>query len=148
MEEYLGKCPCGQVQLTLFIEIAAKDFTPRSDAKFCEFCRAHDGVWISDRKRSISLRAGDRTCVERFASGQVQFHFCAVCETLVYALFEDAVLKKRVAVARIALFDAIPCRHLPVAEFNLERETPNAARSRRLMNWTPIRPRQMAPPPE
>jgi hypothetical protein len=140
MVEYLGTCPCGQVQLTLFSEIAAEDFKPRSDAEFCEFCRAHDGVWISDPKGSISLRALDLTRVERFASGQVQFHICAVCGTLVYALFEDAALRKRVAVARIALFDAISRRTLPVAEFNFEGETLEAAANRRLKFWTPVHP--------
>jgi hypothetical protein len=140
--EYLGKCLCGQVKLTLFSKIAAEDFRPRSDAQFCEFCRAHDGVWISDPKGSISLRARDLTRVERFASGQVQFHFCAVCGTLEYALFEDAAApRKRVAVARLALFDAIPRRNLPVDEFNFESETLEAAGIRRLKYWTPIRPR-------
>jgi hypothetical protein len=138
MSEYLGMCSCGQVELILRSELAAGDFRPRSDSKTCEFCRTHDGVWISDPKGSIAFRAHDRTSVKAFASGQVQFHFCADCGALAYALFDDPIQRMRVAVARMALFDAIARKKLPVAEFRFEYETLEAARRRRLLSWTPV----------
>ena len=139
MTEYRGKCPCGQVEAILCSELAPKDFRPRSDAPTCEFCLAHDGVWILDPKGSIAFRADDRTSVTTFASGRVQFHFCAECGALAYALFDDPIQRVRVAVARIALFDALARQKLPVAESRFECETLEAARQRRLLSWTPIR---------
>ncbi|HEY8125494.1 MAG TPA: hypothetical protein VIF88_08765 [Methylocystis sp.] len=139
MTEYLGKCPCGQVELILCSELAAGNFRPRSDARTCEFCRAHDGVWISDPKGSIGFRARDRTRVTTFASGRVQFHFCADCGVLAYALFDDPIQRVRVAVARLALFDALAQQKLPMTEFCFDGETLEAARRRRLLSWTPIR---------
>ncbi|CCJ08176.1 Hypothetical protein BN69_2725 [Methylocystis sp. SC2] len=139
MTEYRGNCPCGQVEVILCSELAPGDFRPRSDATTCRFCRAHDGVWISDPNGSIAFRADDRTSVTTFASGRVQFHFCAECGALAYALFDDPIQRVRVAVARIALFDAIVRQELPVAESRFECETLEAARRRRLLTWTPIR---------
>lgn len=138
MAEYPGQCPCGHVELNLFSQLAPEDFRPRSDARTCSFCRAHDGVWISDPKGLIVAHRENRTNVKRFASGQVQFHFCRDCEILVYASLEDADEQKSVAVARLAIFDAIARLRLPIAEMNLEDETVEAARRRRLLTWTPL----------
>lgn len=138
MAEYFGQCPCGHVELRLFSQLAPKEFRPRSDARTCSFCRAHDGVWISDPKGLIVLHHQNRTSVKRFASAQVQFHFCEDCKTLVYASLEDADEQKLVAVARLAIFDAIARSGLPVAELNIEDETVETARRRRLLTWTPL----------
>src|SRR5437867_4505961 len=106
MHEYLGTCACGRIEVHLLSGLASSQFQPRSDADTCQFCREHDGVWISDPKGLLRLRASDRTSVSTFASGQVQFHFCSECRTLVYAVFEDGTRDMAVAVVRLALFES------------------------------------------
>jgi hypothetical protein len=135
VREYLGTCSCGGVEIRLFSELSPSEFHPRSDAQTCRFCSEHDGVWISDAKGALRLRAGDTTRVRSFGSEQVQFHFCAACNTLVYASFDAARL---VAVVRIALFEEIRAAGMPVLSTNFEGESVEVGRQRRLDKWTPF----------
>jgi hypothetical protein len=65
--------------------------------------------------------------------------FLRNCEALAYALFDDSSQRAKVAVARMALFDALARQKLPVTEFRFDGEIPEAARRRRLLRWTPVR---------
>lgn len=109
---------------------AAESFQPRTDAASCSFCAAHDGVWISDPEGLLRVEGDTRT--RRFATEQVEFHFCSGCNELVYALFEDR------AVVRVALFPTIRDAALPVAEAHIDGETREAGRARRLAKWTRV----------
>jgi len=136
MNEYVGKCPCGRVEVRLLSELTPGQFQPRSDAQTCRFCSEHDGVWISDPRGTLELRPADATSVRTFASEQVRFHFCSVCNTLVYATFEDA--PRSVAVVRVALFESIRRAALPTLTTNFETENVASGRQRRLEKWTPV----------
>jgi hypothetical protein len=136
MHEYVGTCPCGRVEVRLLSELMPAEFQPRSDAQTCGFCRAHDGVWISDARGTLGLRAADETSVRTFASERVQFHFCSACDTLVYASFEDGL--RTVAVVRVALFETIRNAALPTLATTFEGESSEAGRQRRLEKWTPV----------
>jgi hypothetical protein len=136
MHEYIGKCVCGRIELRLASELAPAQFQPRSDAATCQFCSKHDGVWISDPSGMLRLSAAAATSVRRFASEQVQFHFCLACNTLVYASFEDE--SRAVAVVRVALFESIRAAALPTLFTNFEAESVAAGRQRRLEKWTPV----------
>ena len=136
MREYIGNCPCGRVDVRLSSELTPGQFQPRSDAQTCRFCREHDGVWISDPRGTLGLRAGDETSVRAFASEQVQFHLCSACGTLVYASFED--VSRTVAVVRLALFESIRSAALPTVITNFETESVEVGRQRRLEKWTPV----------
>jgi hypothetical protein len=138
MHDYVGQCVCGRIEVHLDSELTPGQFQPRSDAATCRFCTAHDGVWISDPKGTLRLRAADQTTIKRFASGQVQFHFCAACDTLAYALFEDASAATTVAVVRVGLFESIRSAALPTVITNFETETVALGRQRRLEKWTPV----------
>jgi hypothetical protein len=139
MHDYVGQCVCGRIELHLDSELTPGQFQPRSDAPTCRFCTAHDGVWISDPKGTLRLRAAAQTTIKRFASGQVQFHFCAACDTLVYALFEGAAAGTSVAVVRVGLFpSSIRGAAQPTVITNFENETVALGRQRRLENWTPV----------
>jgi hypothetical protein len=138
MVEYIGKCSCGAVEARLSSNLAPEQFQPRSDASSCGFCREHDGVWISDPAGKLELRAGDRTSVRSFASGKVEFHFCAACGDLAYALFADASQETAVAVVRVGLFEAIRSAARPVLVTSFEGETVEAGRQRRVAKWTPV----------
>jgi hypothetical protein len=138
MQTYVGKCGCGRLEVRLESPLAADEFQPRSDAATCGFCREHDGVWISDPNGTLELRAADRTNVRRFASEQVQFHFCAECHDLAYAVFADTPRDRAVAVVRIALFESIRVAARPTLITSFEVETPAVGRQRRLANWTPV----------
>jgi hypothetical protein len=136
MHEYIGKCGCGRIEFRLFSELTPGQFQPRSDAQTCRFCSEHDGVWISDPGGTLRLPATDETSVRTFASEQVQFHFCSGCNTLVYAVFEDA--SRAVAVVRVAVFESIRSAALPKVSTNFETESVAAGRQRRLQKWTPV----------
>jgi hypothetical protein len=136
MHDHVGHCACGRIEVHLRSALAPEQFQPRTDAPSCAFCRAHDGVWISDPRGTLELRAADLTTIQTFASGQVQFHFCAACDTLVYARFDDA--DRAVAVVRVALFDAIRNAAPAPVLTNFEDETPSVGRQRRLEKWTPV----------
>jgi hypothetical protein len=135
VHEYVGRCGCGHVQVRLASELAPAQFQPRSDAATCQLCSEHDGVWISDPKGTLTVGA-DETTVRRFASEQVQFHFCSACNTLVYASFEDS--SRVVAVVRVALFEAIRGAALPTSPTSFEGESVVTGRERRLARWTPV----------
>jgi len=136
MHEYIGACACGRLEVRLRTALTASQLQPRSDAPTCGFCRAHDGVWISDPAGTLQLRTDDPTRVTSFASNQVQFHFCPACDTLAYATFAD--VDRAVAVVRVALFDALRTAVPPPITTNFDGETVEAARLRRLRNWTPV----------
>lgn len=130
MSEYTGKCTCGRIEVRLQSEVSPERFQPRSDAANCRFCSQHDGVWISDPTGELRVSSSARTRTERFASEQVEFHFCADCNELVYARFED------VAVVRVALFPAIRGVAAPPSTTNFDGETTERGRDRRRANWT------------
>jgi hypothetical protein len=136
MHDYLGRCPCGHIAVRLQSTLSPGQFQPRSDAPTCHFCSEHDGVWISDPSGTLQVTAAHATTVRTFASGQVQFHFCSACGTLVYATFQHD--SQTVAVARVALFEAIRSAALPTVTTNFEGETVEAGRGRRLAKWTPV----------
>ena len=136
MREYVGKCLCGRIEVRLFSELIPGQFQPRSDAQTCRFCSEHDGVWISDPRGTLRLRAVDETSVRTFASEQVRFHFCSACNTLMYASFEDAA--RTVAVVRVALYESIRGAALPTLITNFETEGLATGRQRRLEKWTPV----------
>jgi hypothetical protein len=137
MRDYVGRCDCGQIEIHLRSALAPAAFRPRSDASSCDFCRAHDGVWISDAQGEARLRPQDRTHAQRFASQQVAFHFCADCGALAYARF-DAREGGSVVVLRLALFDEICKAAPPPMQTAFETETIAEARARRLKRWTPL----------
>lgn len=136
VHEYPGSCACGAVVLRLRSARTPDAFRPRSDAATCAFCRAHDGVWISDPAGVLALSAADRTVVRSFASEQVAFHVCAACGDVGYALFEHA--GRTVGVVRVALFAAIRSAAQPVATTSFEGESVADAAQRRLATWTPV----------
>jgi hypothetical protein len=136
MHDYVGQCVCGRIEVHLDSDFTPGQFQPRSDAPTCGFCTAHDGVWISDPKGILRIHAADQTTIKRFASGQVQFHFCAACDTLLYALFEDASAATTVAVVRVGLFESIRSSAQPTLITNFETETVALGRQRRLEKWT------------
>jgi hypothetical protein len=138
MHDYIGRCPCGTLQLSLRSALAPGQFQPRSDAATCEVCRKYDGVWISDPAGTLSVRSSVEAQIRRFASGQVQFHFCPSCASLVYATFEDAPSRRCVAVMRLAVFEPIRSAALPTVVTNFDGETLEAGRQRRLERWTPV----------
>lgn len=74
--------------------------------------------------------------VERFASEQVTFHFCAKCHELAYAICADASAAKHVAVVRRDLFETIASAAKPVLVTNFEGATISEARKRRFETWT------------
>jgi hypothetical protein len=139
MHDYLGRCTCGRVEIHLNSSLEPSEFQPRSDAATCAFCREHDGVWISDPKGMLTLASDDGTSVRTFASEQVQFHFCPECHDLTYAIFDDGSGTKPVAVARVALFEAIRGEAPPTVTTNFEGEAQDVGRRRRLEKWTPVR---------
>lgn len=139
VHRYVGRCACGSLEVWLESGLAAETFQPRSDAPTCAFCREHDGVWISDPNGALDLRAADRTSVRRFASAQVEFHFCFTCGELGYAIFADAPRDAAVAVVRVALFEAIRTATQPTITTSFEGEPLAVGRQRRLAKWTPVR---------
>ena len=132
MAAYLGACSCGATRVTLTSPRAPGDFEPRSDAEHCAFCREHGGIWISDPAGTLAIEPGNATTTRRFASDQVEFHFCAACGELAYAVFE------RVGVARRDLFAAIAPLAKPVVATNFDGEALDRGRARRLAAWTPL----------
>ncbi|HEX7673647.1 MAG TPA: hypothetical protein VF412_05725 [Bdellovibrio sp.] len=138
MFKYLGQCQCREVKVTLQSALKPEEFQPRSDAKFCHFCAKHGGVWISDPKGFLHVDVNNKTKIERFASEQVQFHFCMNCQDLTYAIFVNPDDSQRVAVVRVALFNEIAPVAKPVIGTNFDGETKEAGKKRRLTNWTPI----------
>jgi hypothetical protein len=138
VQEYLGRCSCGFVEICLRSRLAPNEFQPRSDAPTCHFCREHDGVWVSDPDGLLTLPPDSRTLVRRFASEEVRFHSCRQCESLVYALFEDESTGRAVAVVRVALLEVIRTAARPTLVTNFEGEGLAQGRRRRLENWTPV----------
>src|SRR6266542_4188466 len=138
MHEYVGKCACGRIEVHLLSGLAPNDFQPRSDAETCQFCRKHDGVWISDPNGTLRLRAADQTSIRTFGTGRVQFHFCSRCDNLVYAIYGDESRDEFVAVVRMALFESIRSAASPTLITNFERETLAVGRQRRREKWTPV----------
>lgn len=138
MFKYLGQCQCKEVKVTLQSALKPEEFQPRSDAQFCQFCAEHDGVWISDPKGILHLDVNNKTKIERFASEQVQFHFCVNCDDLTYAIFVNPDNGHRVAVARVSLFKEIAPVAKPVIGTNFDGEEKEAGKKRRLANWTPV----------
>lgn len=132
MHEYVGRCACGRVEVRLRSARAPGAFAPRSDAPTCSFCRAHDGVWISDPRGELIVNAAP-TRVATFASNAVQFHRCAACDELVYATFEE------VAVVRVGVFAELRGATAAVVTTNFDDEAPEAAGTRRRASWTPLR---------
>lgn len=134
---YAGSCGCGATKVTLSSCLAPEEFQPRSDAQSCEFCRRHQGIWISDPRGSLRIEASNRTTVTRFASGEVAFHFCARCAELCYALCLALGGERTVAVVRRDLFQAIAGLAKPVVSTNFEGASLDESRKRRSENWTP-----------
>jgi hypothetical protein len=139
VQDYAGMCGCGRLEVRLETGVAPDQFRPRSDAATCGFCREHDGVWISDPRGALVLPAGGRTRVTRFASEQVEFHFCLDCQELAYAVFTDTALDRVVAVVRVGLFEAIRAAAQPTLVTCFEGQTLEGGRQRRLDTWTPVR---------
>lgn len=139
MFEYEGRCSCGRVELRFESELAPEKIQPRSDAATCRFCREHDGVWISDPRGTLEVHSAEVTRIERTGSRQVAFHFCPGCGDLVYATLEDESSGRVVGITRIALFEKIRDAAPPVRALNFDGEAVEAARKRRLANWTPLR---------
>jgi hypothetical protein len=135
--EYQGSCRCGKTKVILASNLEPEDFEPRSDAESCHFCRAYDGVWISDPHGVLQINENNTTAVRTFASRQVKFHFCGACGELAYAIYLTASAKE-VAVARAALFDVIVAAARTIRITNFEGEPPSAAGERRTNNWTPV----------
>jgi hypothetical protein len=138
MQEYIGRCTCGYLELRLQSRLAPEQFQPRSDAPTCGFCREYDGVWISDPKGTLELPPAYPTSVRRFGSGQVRFHLCPTCNELAYAVFGDEARDGVVAVARVALFKVIRVVAQSVDVTTFEGEATAAGRQRRLHRWTPV----------
>ena len=138
MHEYTGTCRCGATTMTLASNLAPEKFQPRSDAQTCHFCREHDGVWISDPRGLLQLGKNNTTAIRKFASQQIQFHFCLRCGELAYATYYDGEKDKEVAVVRVRLFDTIDAIALPVKATNFDQETLAAGRARKLAHWTPV----------
>jgi len=136
MNEYVGQCACGRIEVRLLSGLSPSQFQPRSDAPTCRFCSEHDGVWISDPNGTLGLQAAARTRITRFGSEQVQFHFCSECDALVWAIFEDA--SKAVGVVRVSLFESIRAAGPPTVVMSYEEETVASGRQRRLARWTPV----------
>jgi hypothetical protein len=141
VDGHVGRCACGSLVVRLESGVAKEQFQPRSDAPTCAFCREHDGVWISDPDGTLELRATDRTSVRRFGSGQVEFHFCAECNALAYAVFADGSPDHAVAVVRVGLFESIRAVARPTLITSFGGEPLPVARQRRLDKWTPVRRR-------
>lgn len=139
MAEYKGQCRCAAIQVALISDMKPEEFQPRSDAQTCHFCEQHKGIWISDPKGSLIVRQYGATDVQQFASGQVNFHFCAKCCELTYAAYTDAQSGKMVAVVRRDLFAQIAPVAKPVLSTNFEGESTTAGQARRLANWTPVK---------
>ena len=135
--DYLGSCRCGATQVTLCSRLAPEEFRPRSDAQTCDFCREHDGTWISDPRGRLLLGASNDTTVTRFASGEVAFHFCAKCRDLTYAIFRELTNERQLAVARRDLFPQIAAAAHTVVSANFEGASLTDARKRRSETWTP-----------
>ncbi len=133
---YKGYCSCKSTQITLTSELKPEEFQPRSDSENCHFCKKHDGVWISDSKGQITLDPNNKTETKRFATGLVEFHFCANCHDLTYALFEN-----KVAVVRLALFQEIAPHAKSVTYTHFDGESEGDGQKRRLKNWTPLHSR-------
>jgi hypothetical protein len=131
LEVHRGECRCGRVRVELSTARAPESFQPRTDAESCAFCAAHDGVWISDPEGELRVHGETRT--HRFATEQVEFHFCSGCDELVYARFEDR------AVVRLALFPTIRDRARPVAAAKIDGESLDEGRVRRRARWTQLR---------
>jgi len=138
IREYAGRCGCGATRVTLYSELAPEAFQPRSDAQSCGFCRQHAGIWISDPRGSLVIAASNPTRTQQFATAQVQFHFCAACDELAYAIYADGA-DRTVAVVRRDLFASIAASAQPVISTNFEGEPEADARQRRLRNWTVAR---------
>ena len=143
--KYLGKCSCGFIEILLRSRLAPNEFQPRSDAPTCQFCREHDGVWVSDPDGMLTLPPDSLTLVRRFASEEVRFLACRQCESLVYALFEDESAGRAVAVVRVALLELIRTAARPTLVTNFESEGLAQGRRRRLENWTPVAKGQGSP---
>jgi len=139
IQRYIGHCSCGATRVTLHSELAPEEFQPRSDAQTCGFCQRHGGIWISDPRGSLVIAASNATRTEQFATAQVQFHFCATCNELAYAIYVDGADGK-VAVVRRDLFAQIGSSARPVVNTNFEGEADVDARQRRLRNWTVVSP--------
>jgi hypothetical protein len=134
---YPGSCGCGATRVTLRSHLAPAEFQPRSDAESCEFCRRHQGIWISDPRGTLQIAADNQTTVSRFASGEVAFHFCAECGDLTYALCFALGGERQIAVVRRDLFAVIAACATPVTSTNFEGASLEDARKRRSQNWTP-----------
>jgi hypothetical protein len=137
MPDYLGSCRCGATTTRLRSGLPPEHIHPRSDAITCNFCRQHDGVWISDPQGVLMIDRGNKTTVSQFASEQVRFHFCAECREMIYAIFADPN-GVEVAVVRIGLFKDIVSIARSVTKTTFEAESIDSANARRLRNWTPV----------
>ena len=137
MRKYIGRCRCRGTELHLRSRLLPEQFQPRSDAETCNFCKQYDGTWISDPEGTLVSQSHSATQVKKFASEQVQFHFCAACGELIFAR-AVALTGRWVAVARVALFEDIRHRARPVLPTVFDGESEEAAGSRRSKNWTPL----------
>jgi hypothetical protein len=134
---YSGHCRCGATDVLLRSSMEPSEFLPRSDSSVCEFCMRHDGIWISDPEGGLELSPESRTLIRRNGRGIVEFHFCARCDELAYAVDRIALAGRPVAIARLRIFPDIVSEILGIKRVDFREETAEAGGQRRSRTWTP-----------
>jgi len=135
MNEFHGRCHCGNMEVIFSTEKAPEDFSPR--ACQCSFCRKHSTRALSDPAGHISLSAQNPDLLERyrFGTGITDFLVCKTCGVYVAAYMDDGDdAYANVMASVLDDHESFPAAAAPTDYGN---EDAAGKRQRRREKWTP-----------
>jgi len=131
MNEYTGKCHCGNIRYRYITRHAPQEVPVRHCS--CEFCRRHGVAYTSDPSGELAVEVGFSDSVKRyrFSTRVVDFLLCIRCGVMTVALtrIDDndyAVLNANTLDGDVALSSI---------KMDVSAETPEEGQARRKRNW-------------
>ena len=87
-----GACRCGGVSAGLLHPASSR--LPAARECDCDYCREHDGAWMSLPEATLTIRSASPLVERRQGSMQARFLHCSACGDMiaVVAEFEGALL--------------------------------------------------------
>ena len=132
----MGRCHCGNIELTFTTALRPEALPLRSDT--CSFCAKHGARTTSDPRGAVRfvVRDHDRLLRYRFALETADFLVCRGCGVYVAALLSTP--SGSYATLNANTFDCAPLLTQTVVPVSYDGETADQRIARRRERWTPV----------
>jgi len=135
MQAYHGGCHCGALRITF--ETAREPAELQRRACQCSFCRAHNGVTVSDPDGAIRVDAkADKLVRYQFGLKVSDFLICGNCGVYVGAIYFEG--DEAWGVVNVNALDERNSFSAAIDAISYDGETPGSRGDRRKTKWTPV----------